>query len=297
VPALTVVIPAYNRSRLLRCALTTVQRQTFQDYDVWVVGDACTDDTEAVVASFNDPRFQFTNLPARYGNQSGPNNEGIRRARGEFIAQLGNDDLWLPWHLQSLVETAAREQADFAYAGVIFLGPEGPREAYGNDKTRAQVSVAPPPGWMYRRTIPERCGPWRHPDEEPIGVDVGFQARAFSAGFRFAPTRQFSVLKFPSPWWRSYADDADVPQERLLAQMEQDPVALHGRVLTALAFAYAKRLEEPTVGSALRWALRAAERQAGEWYGVDRWPLSAYLRARSARRRRQSMFLRGLGKP
>lgn len=293
-PRLTVIIPTYNSSRVLACALQSVAHQTWQDFEVWVVGDGCTDSSAAIVSSFKDPRFQWTNLPTRTGNQFAPNNEGLRRARGEYVAHLGHDDLWFPWHLSSLMETMERERADFAYGGVLFLGPDGPREAYGNAKTRAHVSVAPPPGWLYRKTVPERCGPWRDPQVEPIGVDVGFQARAFTAGFRFAPTGQFSVLKFPSPWWRSYASDADTPQVRFLAEMQHDAAQLRTRVLTSLAFSYAKRIEEPTVGGALRSAFRAAERRAGEWYGVERWPLSAYLRARSARRRRRALALRGL---
>jgi len=293
-PLVTVIVPTYNRSRVLRCALESLRDQTYRDFETWIIGDACTDDSEAVVASFHDPRFHWTNLPQRCGSQSGPNNEGLGRAAGTFVAYLGHDDLWLPWHLETLVETATREGADFAHAGVIFIGPEGPREAYGDTKARAQVSVAPPSGWLHRRSIVETCGPWRGVPDEPIGVDVGFQARAFLAGFRFAPTHNMSVLKFPSPWWRTYAADAAFPQADYLARMKDDAARLHREVLTALVLRYARRVDTPSVSLGVKSALRAVQRRAGEWYGVDRWPLSQYLRWRVRRRRRRAQTARGL---
>jgi glycosyltransferase involved in cell wall biosynthesis len=293
-PAVTVIIATYNRSRVLRCALESLRAQTFRDFEAWVVGDACTDDSEAVVASFGDARMHWANLPARAGTQSGPNNEGLRRATGEYVAYLGHDDLWLPWHLETLVDVARREGADFAHAGVVFIGPEGPREVYGNAKTRAQVSVAPPSGWMHRRSTGERVGFWKMPADEPIGVDVGFQARAFEAGCRFAGTRNMSVLKFPSPWWRTYATDAAFPQQDYLSRMKADAARLQRNVLTDLALVYARRVDEPTVSSALKSALRAFQRRAGERYGVERWPLSQYLRWRTRRRRARAQQQRGL---
>ncbi len=293
-PRVTVVVSTYNRSRLLRCALQTIVAQTYRDFDVWVVGDACTDDSAGIVAAFGDDRLHWTNLETRVGSQSGPNNEGLRRATGDYVAYLGHDDLWFPWHLQALVDTAERTGADFTYGGVVFIGPDGPREIYGSEKTHAQVSVSPPSGWMHRRAIADVCGPWRDPGSEPIGVDVGFQARAFLAGFRFAPTRRASVLKFPSPWWRTYRLDRDFPQEQYLARMTADADRLHGEVLTELALAYARRLDALSPSAALATAFRTLQRRAGDWYGVDRWPLAPYLRWRSRRRRARAERQRGL---
>jgi glycosyltransferase involved in cell wall biosynthesis len=290
----SVIIATYNRSRVLRCALESLRAQTFADFEAWIVGDACTDDSEAVVAAFRDGRLNWVNLPSRAGTQSGPNNEGLRRATREYVAYLGHDDLWLPWHLETLVATAARANADFAYASVVFIGPDGPREIYGDRKTRAQVSVAPPSGWMHRRGVAERVGFWRLPHEESVGVDVGFQARAFEAGLRFEPTTNATVLKFPSPWWRTYAADAAFPQQDFLARMHDDPARLQREVLTALALQYARRMDAPSVRGGLKSALRSLQREAGERYGVDRWPLAQYLRWRARRRRARSQRDRGL---
>jgi GT2 family glycosyltransferase len=59
-----------------------VRAQTRSDWELIVVGDACTDDTADVVATFPDPRIRFVNLPENVGEQSGPNNEGVRLGHG-----------------------------------------------------------------------------------------------------------------------------------------------------------------------------------------------------------------------
>ena len=58
-PQVTVIIAAYNWSSVLRLAVDSVLRQTFEDYELWVIGDACTDDSEQVVRSFRDPRVHW----------------------------------------------------------------------------------------------------------------------------------------------------------------------------------------------------------------------------------------------
>jgi glycosyltransferase involved in cell wall biosynthesis len=293
-PQITVIVPTYNCRRILRCALESLSRQTYRDFEAWIVGDGCTDDSDAVVSAFHDARFHWMNLPSRTGSQSAPNNEGLRRAAGALIAYLGHDDLWLPWHLESLADTVERDGADFTYGGVVLVGPDGPREAYGDAKVGVQASPAPPSGWLHRRTIVDTCGPWRAPDAEPIGVDVGFQARAFLAGFRFTPSRRLSVLKFPSPWWGTYGLRADFPQEAYLSRMTDDAERLHRALLTDLVFAYARRSNAPSVTLGLASAVRAVRRHLGEWYGVERWPLSPYLRWQAARRRKRAQVSRGL---
>jgi len=62
---------------------------------VIVVGDACTDDSESIVRSFGDPRVRWDNLSENSGNHALPNQRGIELARGEYVAYLSHDDLWL----------------------------------------------------------------------------------------------------------------------------------------------------------------------------------------------------------
>jgi len=66
-PQVTVIIATYNSSGMLQLTLQTVLRQDMSDFEVWVVGDGCTDDSERVVASFDDRRLKWTNLARNSG--------------------------------------------------------------------------------------------------------------------------------------------------------------------------------------------------------------------------------------
>src|SRR5688572_29309589 len=98
-PRITVIIATYNWSTVLPYSIGSVLGQSLTDFELLVIGDGCTDDSEQVVSGIGDPRVQWINIP-RHGHQSGPNNEGIRRARSGYIAYLGHDDLWLPHHFE-----------------------------------------------------------------------------------------------------------------------------------------------------------------------------------------------------
>jgi len=118
-PAVTVVMAAYNRGNIIRHAIDSVLRQTLTDWELLVMGDACTDDTGDVVTSVADPRVTFINLPENSGDQATPNNAGCARARGRYIAFLNQDDFWLPDHLSRSV------------AALDAVGPGGAEMEFG----------------------------------------------------------------------------------------------------------------------------------------------------------------------
>jgi len=84
-PCVTVIIPTYNWSRVLPYSIGSVLRQTFADFELLVVGDGCTDDSEQVVTAIPDPRLRWINLPVNDGHQFAPNNEGLLQARGPSL--------------------------------------------------------------------------------------------------------------------------------------------------------------------------------------------------------------------
>src|SRR5450755_911398 len=124
-PLVSIVIATYNYSGVLRCAIRSALGQTFQNFELLVIGDGCTDDSETVTASFGDTRIRWHNLPRNSGYQAAPNNTGLAMARGRYVAYLGHDDLWLPNHLECLVRTIQQTGADVAYSLAIMIGPPG----------------------------------------------------------------------------------------------------------------------------------------------------------------------------
>ena len=95
-PLVSVVVATYNSSHLLRYALRSILLSDHWNLDVVVVGDHCTDDTPSVISSLADERIRFINLERNSGQQATPNNVGVAAARGEYIAFLNHDDVWLP---------------------------------------------------------------------------------------------------------------------------------------------------------------------------------------------------------
>jgi glycosyltransferase involved in cell wall biosynthesis len=92
-PAVSVVIPAYNVQRFIRQALDSVLAQSYQDFEVLVIDDGSTDGTAEIAAEYGEP---VRVLRQENAGPSAARNHGVREARGDFVAFLDADDLWRP---------------------------------------------------------------------------------------------------------------------------------------------------------------------------------------------------------
>lgn len=101
-PVVSVVIPTYNRVHLVGRAIQSVLAQTFHDWELIMVDDASTDNTEDVVRSFADRRLRYIRRE-KNGGVSAAQNLGIAAARGEYISFLHSDDEYLPTKLKEQV--------------------------------------------------------------------------------------------------------------------------------------------------------------------------------------------------
>jgi glycosyltransferase involved in cell wall biosynthesis len=100
-PAVSIVVPTYNRAERLGETLRSVFNQTCQDFELIVVDDGSTDDTQKVVNSF--PRVQYISKQENHG-VSRARNEGLALAKGRYICFLDSDDLWDEKKLQIQVQ-------------------------------------------------------------------------------------------------------------------------------------------------------------------------------------------------
>lgn len=101
-PFVSVVIPTYNLARYTSEALTSVQAQTFTDFEVVIVDDGSTDDTIQIVQPFlSDSRFNL--IQQENHGTAAARNTAVRHARGKWVAFLDCDDLWLPDKLEKQV--------------------------------------------------------------------------------------------------------------------------------------------------------------------------------------------------
>jgi glycosyltransferase involved in cell wall biosynthesis len=107
-PRVSVVTSTFNRSERLRKAIESVLNQTYPDWEMVIVDDCSTDNTEEVVKSYRDERIRYFKLDKNFGNDTHPKNRGILEARGEYIAFLDDDNDYRPDHLAALVRELDR---------------------------------------------------------------------------------------------------------------------------------------------------------------------------------------------
>jgi len=200
-PFFSIVLPTYGRGRHIVPTVESVLAQTFGDFELIVVGDGCADETETVVRSFATERVRWLNLPANSGSQSFPNNEGIRSARGRWIAYIGHDDIWAPNHLERIFQTVAtRQTTDFVVSGCVFHGPKGSEDYFVTGLFESDDApfrhFCPPTSIAHRRDVTGRIGGWRDPRTVQSPADNEFLLRAAHAGMRFAPAGEITVHKF-----------------------------------------------------------------------------------------------------
>lgn len=126
-PLVTVRICTYERPReLVERAIASVLRQSYQNFEILVVGDHAGPETAAALAMLDDPRVRYHNLPERprypetkrhfwFTAGSAAALKGLELARGEWITHLDDDDELLPRHLETLLETARSRRLELVY--------------------------------------------------------------------------------------------------------------------------------------------------------------------------------------
>lgn len=109
-PYFTVIIPTYNRAAFIRTAISSVLNQTFRDFEVIVVDDGSTDNTESEVAAIQDNRLRY--FRKDNGERSAARNYGVRQARGRYVNFLDSDDSFYPNHLQTAHDFLAKNPVE-----------------------------------------------------------------------------------------------------------------------------------------------------------------------------------------
>jgi len=117
-PTASIILPTYNRAELIGRAIKSILSQTYQDFEIIIVDDGSTDNTEEVVRSFDDKRIKYIvnriNKGAAFAR-----NVGIKAAMGEYIAFQDSDDEWLPLKLEKQLKAFDVSPAD---VGVVYTG-------------------------------------------------------------------------------------------------------------------------------------------------------------------------------
>jgi glycosyltransferase involved in cell wall biosynthesis len=102
-PFVSIIMPAYNAEKTIVESIESVLRQTYINWELIVVNDGSKDSTSAVVLAINDERVRL--IEQENGGVANARNNGLNNAKGEYIAFLDSDDLWVEEKLERQVTT------------------------------------------------------------------------------------------------------------------------------------------------------------------------------------------------
>ncbi len=136
-PRALVVIPTFDHADMVTRAIASVRGQTVQDFELFVIGDGAPERTGELLAEVcaEDPRVQYVRHPKGEGNGESYRHQVLKASGCEVVCYLGDDDLWLPRHLETML--LLLQNADFAHTLHVEMRPEGYVCAWGADLTCA----------------------------------------------------------------------------------------------------------------------------------------------------------------
>jgi hypothetical protein len=210
-PLVSVVIPTFDNHRLLReRAIPSVLAQTYQHFEVIVVGDNAPDEARGAVESFSDQRLRYSNLDYRgpypsdalsswYVAGVPPYNEAVRQARGLWIAPLDDDDAFRPDHIERLLRNAQNERLELIYGTVLRRDPDGSTQVLGRfPPEHSQFGLQ---STLYHAGVAElfelELTDWLF----DLPYDWGLAQRMLRAGVRMKMVDEISVDYYPSTLW------------------------------------------------------------------------------------------------
>ena len=123
--AATVLIPTHNHGETLRYSIPTALRQTVEDIEIFIIGDAVPDVSRAIARDFaaRDRRVRFFDFPKGPSRGELYRHQVLQEACGEIVCYLFDDDLWLPDHV-AVVQELLRD-ADFAFTMPAIVDVDG----------------------------------------------------------------------------------------------------------------------------------------------------------------------------
>jgi glycosyltransferase involved in cell wall biosynthesis len=192
-PAISIITPAYNVSGFLPQTVASALAQTWRDFEMLIVDDGSTDDTQQVARSWEraDPRIRV--FTRENGGASAARNTAIEHARGEYFALLDGDDFWHPTFLESQMRIFDRWRAvdivtgnGYNLGGVMDGQPFNPagttcRELSLLDILERETAVFIMS--VFRRAVIERVGTFDN--RLRTNEDYDLWIRAAHAGFVF----------------------------------------------------------------------------------------------------------------
>jgi glycosyltransferase involved in cell wall biosynthesis len=120
----SIVIPTYNRASFIRKTVDSVLNQTYQNFEIIVVDDGSTDDTEEIIKEINSKKIRYIKI--ENSERGYARNQGTRIASGSYITFLDSDDILLPQHFSNARESiASYHHPPFLHLAYEVVTPDG----------------------------------------------------------------------------------------------------------------------------------------------------------------------------
>lgn len=118
-PKVSIIMPTFNRGWIVGRAIKSALEQSFKDFELIIVNDGSTDETDTELKQFTDGRIVIIKSEIN-GGLSHARNLGLKKAQGELIAYLDSDNLWYPHFLEVMLEAFDKDVV-MAYSGQNLL--------------------------------------------------------------------------------------------------------------------------------------------------------------------------------
>jgi glycosyltransferase involved in cell wall biosynthesis len=122
-PLVTIVIPTYNRLRLVQQAIASVVAQTYTNWELIIADDGSDDRTSEMIFAMNDSRIKVIEL-VHSGNIAALRNMAVSKGKGEWLAFLDSDDIWMPRKLEIQLFSLLKEKKRWGYGGYELMNNE-----------------------------------------------------------------------------------------------------------------------------------------------------------------------------
>ncbi|HII60985.1 glycosyltransferase family 2 protein [Pyrococcus horikoshii] len=146
----SVVLPTYNRAKVLPRAIESVLNQTYTNIELIIVDDGSRDNTKEIIREFQsqDERIVYLRNKRNLGANAA-RNIGIMHSTGEFIAFMDSDDMWLPWKLERQIKImySSLNSYPIVYSGFIRI--------YKTDKNKVILSYYPKNPLQFQQIVPQ----------------------------------------------------------------------------------------------------------------------------------------------
>lgn len=110
----SIIMPSYNTAKFISETIESVINQTYSNWELVIVDDCSSDDTDAVVARYEDKRIRYLKNERNSG-AAVSRNYALREAKGRWIAFLDSDDLWAPEKLEKQIRFMEDNHYAFSY--------------------------------------------------------------------------------------------------------------------------------------------------------------------------------------